>query len=145
LFGSSNKCANPAAIATVVNKMLSKKNVFVAIRPSTLRSAGLREKAGYRDFLTIKATSFIGGWFCITRKLSGAVYRVGSRLWCTPSMGANSWGASPLDVNRRMLLGRLRQVLAEGNGGRVTDRGEEAGAQPGEPTTRHRRYGQRAG
>jgi hypothetical protein len=40
-------------MATAVNKMLSKKNVFVAIPPSMLRIAGLRETAVDRDVLTI--------------------------------------------------------------------------------------------
>jgi hypothetical protein len=47
-------CANPAAMATAVNTMLRTKNVFVAMRSSTLCRAGLRERAGYRDWLTVR-------------------------------------------------------------------------------------------
>ena len=60
-------------------------------------------------------------------------------------MGANAWGSSPLDVNLRVLPGRIRQGRAAGNGGRVTDRGEAAGALNGAPTNSTRRQGQRAG
>jgi hypothetical protein len=52
-------------------------------------------------------------------------------------MGANSWGGRPLYVHLRILGERIRAVLAEGNYGRVTDRGQAAGAQNGEPTHRN--------
>src|SRR5262245_39386540 len=60
-------------------------------------------------------------------------------------MGANSWGSSPLYVHLRVLVERIREVRAEGNYGRVTDRGKEAGAQSCEPTNRNSLSGQRAG
>jgi hypothetical protein len=48
-------------------------------------------------------------------------------------------------VHLRVLVERIREVLAEGNYGRVTDRGQEAGEQDGEPTNRNSLEGQRAG
>jgi hypothetical protein len=40
-------------------------------------------------------------------------------------------------VHLRVLIERIREVLAEGNYGRVTDRGKEAGEQDCEPTNRN--------
>ena len=60
---------------------------------------------------------------------------------CTPVMGVNLWGVSPLYVNPVNVLITLAKVLAEGKGGTVRDRLEEAGAQSYEPTylrARHR-------
>jgi len=56
---------------------------------------------------------------------------------CTPGMGVNLWGVSPLYVNPVNVLIRLTKVLAEGKGGTVRDRLEEAGAQSYEPTNRN--------
>ena len=53
---------------------------------------------------------------------------------CTPGMGVNLWGVSPLYVNPVNVLITLTKVLAEGKGGTVRDRLEEAGAQSYEPT-----------
>jgi len=36
--------------------------------------------------------------------------------WCTPGMGVNLWGASPLYVNPVNRLNILTKVLAEGKG-----------------------------
>ena len=49
-------------------------------------------------------------------------------------MGVNLWGVSPLYVNPVNVLITLTKVLAEGKGGTVRDRLEEAGAQSYEPT-----------
>jgi len=56
---------------------------------------------------------------------------------CTPGMGVNLWGVSPLYVNPVNVLITLTKVLAEGKGGTVRDRLEEAGAQSYEPTNRN--------
>ena len=53
---------------------------------------------------------------------------------CTPGMGVNLWGVSPLYVNPVNVLITLTKVLAEGKGGTVRDRLEEAEAQSYEPT-----------
>jgi hypothetical protein len=45
---------------------------------------------------------------------------------CTPGMGVNLWGASPLYVNPVNMLNILTKVLAEGKGGTVRDRLKEA-------------------
>ena len=51
---------------------------------------------------------------------------------CTPDMGVNLWGASPLYENGNRLEGSIPnvapidKVLGEGNCGRATDRGVEA-------------------
>ena len=61
----------------------------------------------------------------------------------TPDTGVNLWGASPLDENGCLKEGSIPnvtpidKVLGEGNCGRVTDRGEEAGAQSCEATYRN--------
>ena len=56
-------------------------------------------------------------------------------LFCgTPGMGVNLWGASPLCEDESLKVGRtptvtpIDKALGEGNCGRATDRGEEAGA-----------------
>ena len=41
-------------------------------------------------------------------------------------MGVNFWGVSPLYVNPVNLLNILNEILAEGKGGTVRDRPEEA-------------------
>ena len=46
--------------------------------------------------------------------------------WCTPGMGVNLWGESPLCVNPVNVFKSLAQILAEGKGGTVRDRPEEA-------------------
>ena len=45
---------------------------------------------------------------------------------CTPGMGVNLWGASPLYVSPVNMLNILTKVLAEGKGGTVRDRPKEA-------------------
>lgn len=45
---------------------------------------------------------------------------------CTPGTGVNLWGASPLCVNPVNVFKSLAQTLAEGKGGTVRDRLEEA-------------------
>jgi hypothetical protein len=45
---------------------------------------------------------------------------------CTPGMGVNLWGVSPLYVNPVNVLNILTKVLAEGKGGTVRDRPKEA-------------------
>jgi len=47
------------------------------------------------------------------------VKRVGSSDLCTPGMGVNLWGESPLYVNSVNVLNTLAKVLAEGKGGIV--------------------------
>jgi len=49
-----------------------------------------------------------------------AVYRVGFSNLCVPGMGMILWGVSPLYIIQE------GEVLAEGKGGRVTDRLKEA-------------------
>jgi len=56
---------------------------------------------------------------------------------CTPGMGVNLWGESPLYVNPVNIVNILTKILAEGKGGTVRDRLEEAGAQSYEPTNRN--------
>ncbi len=46
--------------------------------------------------------------------------------WCTPGTGVNLWGVSPLCVNPVNVFKPLAQILAEGKGGTVRDRLEEA-------------------
>jgi hypothetical protein len=45
--------------------------------------------------------------------------------WCTPDIGVNLWGASPLYVNPVNVLNILTKVLAEDKGGTVRDRLKE--------------------
>ena len=52
-------------------------------------------------------------------------------------MGVNLWGESPLYVNPGNVLNTLPKVLAEGKGGTVRDRPEEARVQSYEPTDRN--------
>jgi hypothetical protein len=56
---------------------------------------------------------------------------------CTPGMGVNLWGGSPLYVNPVNLLNILTKILAEGKGGTARDRPKEAGVQSYEPTNRN--------
>jgi hypothetical protein len=46
-------------------------------------------------------------------------------IWCTPGMGVNLWGESPLYVNPVSMLNILTKVLAEDKGGTARDRPEE--------------------
>ncbi len=55
---------------------------------------------------------------------------------CTPGMGVNLWGESPLYVNP-VNVKALTKVLAEGKGGTVRDRLKEARVQSCEPTNRN--------
>ena len=65
----------------------------------------------------------------------------------TPGMGVSLWGASPLCEGEGLKVGGIPAVtpidktLADGNCGRVTDRGEEAGWQTCEATNRNRIQG----
>ena len=56
---------------------------------------------------------------------------------CTPGMGVNLWGESPLYVNPVNVLNILTKILAEGKGGTARDRLEEARVQSYEPTNRN--------
>jgi len=62
---------------------------------------------------------------------------VRSIFLCTPGMGVNLWGESPLYVNPVNVLNTLTKVLAEGKGGIVRDRLKEAGVQSYELTNRN--------
>ena len=62
----------------------------------------------------------------------------------TPSMGVNLWGESPLyelgslkEANYAKWITPIDKVRGEGNCGRVTDRGKEAGAKTCEATNRN--------
>ena len=65
----------------------------------------------------------------------------------TPGMGVNLSGASPVCEDEDLTVGGtptvtpIDKALAEGNCGRVTDRGEEAGRQTCEATNRNRIQG----
>jgi hypothetical protein len=56
---------------------------------------------------------------------------------CTPGMGVNLWGASPLYVNPNIVVRRGKQVLAAGKGVSARRGPKEAGAQSYEPTNRN--------
>ena len=71
-----------------------------------------------------EANLFAGGIVCCIRL-------------CTPGMGVNLWGESPLYVNPVNVLNTLTKVLAEGKGGIVRDRLKEAGVQSYELTNRN--------
>jgi hypothetical protein len=58
-------------------------------------------------------------------------------LLCTPGMGVNLWGGSPLYVNPVNMLNILTKVLAEDKGGIARDRLKEVRAQSYEPTNRN--------
>ena len=60
-------------------------------------------------------------------------------------MGVNLWGESPLYVNPASVVNTFAQVLAEGKGGTVRDRLEEAGVQSDEPTNRNSIQGRVSG
>ena len=64
-------------------------------------------------------------------------HSVGFIFWCTPGMGVNLWGESPLYVSPVNVLNILTKILAEGKGGTVRDRPEEARVQSYEPTNRN--------
>jgi hypothetical protein len=53
---------------------------------------------------------------------------------CTPGMGANLWGESPLYVNPVNVLNMLTKILAEGKGIAARHCPKEAGLQTYEPT-----------
>jgi len=57
--------------------------------------------------------------------------------WCTPGMGVNLWGVSPLYLNPVNGLITLAKVLAEGKGIVVRRCLKEARAQTYEPTNRN--------
>jgi hypothetical protein len=56
---------------------------------------------------------------------------------CTPGMGMNLWGESPLYVNPVNVLDTLAKVLADGKGILVRRCLKEARAQSYEPTNRN--------
>ena len=56
---------------------------------------------------------------------------------CTPGMGVNLWGESPLYVNPVNVLNTLTKVLADGKGIFVRSCLKEARAQSYEPTNRN--------
>jgi hypothetical protein len=56
---------------------------------------------------------------------------------CTPGMGVNSWGVSPLYVNPVNVLSILTKILAEGKGIAARYCPKEARAQTYEPTNRN--------
>jgi len=65
------------------------------------------------------------------------VFAVPWTQMCTPGMGVNLWGVSPLYVNPVNMLNILTKVLAEGKGVVVRRCLKEAGAQTYEPTDRN--------
>ena len=71
------------------------------------------------------------------RREAAAFTKSCSIQWCTPGMGVSLWGESPLYVNPVNVLNTLAKVRAEGKGGTVRDRLEEAGVQSYEPTNRN--------
>ncbi len=52
-------------------------------------------------------------------------------------MGVNLWGESPLYVSPVNVFNILTKILADGKGGTVRDRPEEARVQSYEPTNRN--------
>ena len=70
-------------------------------------------------------------------EFTGELQRVRWNGWCTPGMGVNLWGASPLYVSPVNVFIILTKMLAEGKGGTVRDRPEEARVQSYEPTDRN--------
>ena len=54
--------------------------------------------------------------------------------WCTPGMGVNLWGESPLYMNPVPSFMMVAKVLAEGKGVTVRWGLKEAGVQSYEPT-----------
>ena len=56
-------------------------------------------------------------------------FRVGCMRWCTPGMGVNLWGESPLYENQGcpLIYGMLPEVRAEGKGVSVRMGPKEAG------------------
>jgi len=57
--------------------------------------------------------------------------------WCTPGMGVNLWGESPLYMNPVPSFMMVAKVLAEGKGVTVRWGLKEAGVQSYEPTDRN--------
>jgi hypothetical protein len=66
-----------------------------------------------------------------------AAKRVGCNAVCTPGMGVNLWGESPLYVNPVNDFNTLTKVLADGKGVSVRKGLKEARAQSYEPTNRN--------
>jgi len=64
---------------------------------------------------------------------------------CTPGMGVNLWGESPLYVNPAKSFNNLAEVLAEGKGVSARKGLKEAGVQSYEPTDRNSIQGQVSG
>ena len=60
---------------------------------------------------------------------TAALFAVRLTPLCTPGMGVNLWGESPLYVNPVNVLNILTKILAEGKGGTARDRPEEAQVQ----------------
>jgi len=67
----------------------------------------------------------------------GGLLLVGLILLCTPGMGVNLWGVSPLYVNPVNIVNILTKILAEDKGGTARDRLKEVGVQSYEPTNRN--------
>src|SRR5512138_821152 len=63
--------------------------------------------------------------------------RPGLTAWCTPGMGVNLWGASPLCVESNTVVRQRKQALADGKGVSARRGLKEAGAQSYEPTKRN--------
>ncbi|RLJ22244.1 hypothetical protein DJ031_01350 [bacterium endosymbiont of Escarpia laminata] len=56
---------------------------------------------------------------------------------CVPGMGMILWGGSPLYLVWKEVVWAALKVLADGKGGRATDRLKEARVQTCEPTERN--------
>jgi len=78
-------------------------------------------------------------------KMTRRLFRAGPFFWCTPGMGVNLWGASPLYENPITVVRRGKTVLAEGKGVSARRGLEEAGAQSYEPTNRNSIQGHHPG
>jgi hypothetical protein len=59
------------------------------------------------------------------------------KRWCTPGMGVNLWGESPLYMNPVNVLNILTKILAEGKGIFARRCLKEARVQSCEPTNRN--------
>jgi len=73
------------------------------------------------------------------------IARSASNGVCTPVMGVNLWGASPLYEESNPVARQRNQVLAEGKGVSARRGLEEAGAQSYEPTNRNSIQGHHPG
>ena len=73
----------------------------------------------------------------LCRVSAAEVFRVHSSALCTPGMGVNLWGESPLYVNPVNVLNTLAKVLADGKGIFVRRCLKEARVQSYEPTDRN--------